>query len=108
MKNLIRFISSKKLMLIVAIIVLSVIYIGITHEDAPETNASKASEKYFTCITIEQGDTLWDIAEEYKTEEYASTQDYIDEILSINNLNTANIVSGTNLLIPYYEVKNYQ
>lgn len=108
MKDLMRFISSKKIIIIAAIIVLSVIYIGITHKDAPETSASRASEKYFTCITVEPGDTLWDIAEEYKTEEYASTQDYIDEVLAINNLNTANIVSGTSLLIPYYEVKTYE
>lgn len=108
MRDLISFISSKKIIIIAAIIVLSVIYIGITHKEAPETNASRASEKYFTCITVEPGDTLWDIAEEYKTEEYASTQDYIDEVLAINNLNTANIVSGTSLLIPYYEVKTYE
>ncbi len=108
MKDLIRFISSKKIIIIAAIVVLSVIYIGITHKEAPGTSASRASEKYFTCITVEPGDTLWDIAEEYKTEEYASTQDYIDEVLAINNLNTANIVSGTSLLIPYYEVKTYE
>lgn len=108
MKDLIRFISSKKIIIIAAIVVLSVIYIGISHKEAPGTSASRASEKYFTCITVEPGDTLWDIAEEYKTEEYASTQDYIDEVLSINNLNTANIVSGTSLLIPYYEVKTYE
>ncbi len=108
MKDLMRFISSKKIIIIAAIIVLSVIYIGITHKETPGTSASRASEKYFTCITVEPGDTLWDIAEEYKTEEYASTQDYIDEVLAINNLNTANIVSGTSLLIPYYEVKTYE
>ena len=34
-----------------------------------------------------------------------STQDYIDEVVSINNLNNdSSIVAGTNLVIPYYEV----
>ena len=49
-----------------------------------------------------------DIVNEYKTEEYASTQDYIDEVLVMNNLNTDVIVDGTNLLIPYYKVIDYE
>ena len=80
----------------------------ISHKDSPATSASNASKKYYKCITIEEGDTLWDIANEYKTEEYASTQDYIDEVLAINNLNTDVIVDGTNLLIPYYKVNDYE
>lgn len=107
MNNIVRIISSKKILIIAAIIFVSLIYISVSHKESPSSNASRASQKYFTCITVEEGDTLWDIAEEYKTEEYSSTQEYVDELLSINNLNTATIVTGTNLLVPYYEVKNY-
>lgn len=107
MKNLVRFISTRKVFIIAGIIIITFLYILISHKDSPATSASNASTKYYKCITIEEGDTLWDIANEYKTEEYASTQDYIDEVLSINNLNTDVIVDGTNLLVPYYQVNNY-
>lgn len=108
MKNVVRFISTKKIFIIAGIILVTVLYILISHKDSPATSASNASKKYYKCITIEEGDTLWDIANEYKTEEYASTQDYIDEVLAINNLNTDVIVDGTNLLIPYYKVNDYE
>ena len=88
MKNVVRFISTKKIFIIAGIILVTVLYILISHKDSPATSASNASKKYYKCITIEEGDTLWDIANEYKTEEYASTQDYIDEVLVMNNLNT--------------------
>ena len=104
MKNVVRFISTKKIFIIAGIILVTVLYILISHKDSPATSASNASKKYYKCITIEEGDTLWDIANEYKTEEYASTQDYIDEVLVMNNLNTDVIVDGTNLLIPYYKI----
>lgn len=108
MKNVVRFISTKKIFIIAGIILVTVLYILISHKDSPATSASNASKKYYKCITIEEGDTLWDIANEYKTEEYASTQAYIDEVLAMNNLNTDVIVDGTNLLIPYYKVNDYE
>ena len=107
MNKLLNFISRKKITIIVAIIVLSVIYLGVTNKDASEADATNASTKYYTCISVESGDSLWNIADEYMTDEYSSTQEYIDEVVSINNLtNASSITAGTNLLIPYYEVTN--
>ena len=97
MNNVVRFISTKKIFIIAGIILVTVLYILISHRDSPATNASNASKKYYKCITIEEGDTLWD-----------STQAYIDEVLAMNNLNTDVIVDGTNLLIPYYKVNDYE
>ena len=107
MNKLLNFISRKKITIIVAIIVLSVIYLGVTNKDASEADATTASTKYYTSISVESGDSLWNIADEYMTDEYSSTQEYIDEVVSINNLtNASSITAGTNLLIPYYEVTN--
>ena len=58
--------------------------------------------KYYTCIDIEQGDTMWDIASEYITDEYEDYNEYISEIMSINKLSTENIRSGGKLCVPYY------
>ncbi len=105
MNRLFNFISNKKVTIIAAIIIAAVLYVSITHMDASEADATNASTKYYTCISVESGDSLWDIAQKYMTDEYTSTQDYIDEVVSINNLNNdSSIVVGTNLVIPYYEV----
>ena len=36
--------------------------------------------KYYKSIQIHSGDTLWNIAEEYITEDYESVNDYITEV----------------------------
>lgn len=55
--------------------------------------------------TIEQGDSLWSIAEEYVDyDHYDDIRDYVDEVISINDLNDKNsITAGCNLVIPYYK-----
>lgn len=64
--------------------------------------AATSRDKYFTSIMIESGDTLWSIANENMTEEYASVQDYIDEVKTINNLHEDYITAGCYIVIPYY------
>lgn len=72
------------------------------HEDHTNT-------KYFTTVQIESGDTLWEIAQEYISPEYASTQDYIDEVKSINHISEDDITTGCYITVPYYSesVKEY-
>lgn len=60
------------------------------------------SYKYYTSVRVEYGDTLWGIASNYRTEEYHSLQDYIDEIKALNGLQSDMIRSGQFLIIPYY------
>lgn len=105
MKNLFNFISDRKIPLIVAIIVAAILYVSVSHIGTAEADATNASTKYYTCIEVESGDSLWSIAEEHITEEYSSVQEYVDEVVQINNLtNESSITAGTNLLIPYYRV----
>lgn len=59
--------------------------------------------KCYKSIVLEYGDTLWGIATEYKGIYYESTQDYIDEVMSINHLTTDKIHAGQYLAVPYYE-----
>lgn len=58
--------------------------------------------KYYTSIRVDGGDTLWEIAEEYRTEEYEDINSYIDEVKKINHLSTSKITDGMYLCIPYY------
>ena len=58
-------------------------------------------QKYYKSITIEQGDSLWSIAQEYRTEDYDNTQEYIDELMQINGLTSETIHEGQHLIIVY-------
>ena len=71
--------------------------------------AGDISYKYFTSIEVAYGDTLWSIAEEYKDlEYYDSNQEYVDEVVRMNNLSSTQITAGQCLIIPYYSTEFVQ
>lgn len=81
------------------IVILSVLFIfSNTHT----VKAGNNNHKYFTHILIEENDTIWDIAEQYMTSEYASTNAYIYEVEQINHIDADKIVAGCYIMIPYY------
>lgn len=64
--------------------------------DGPETY------KYFTEVRVASGMTLWDIARQYISPEYASIHDYIREVKEVNSIYTDEIYYGQSLMVPYY------
>lgn len=60
--------------------------------------------KYYTSVTVENGETLWDIADEYVDyDHYKSKNSYIAEVQSINHLDeNCSITAGQILVLPYY------
>lgn len=70
------------------------------------SNASSGF-KYYTQVTVEAGENLWDIAEEYIDYDYYKDKNsYISEVRSINHLDTdGNIVAGQSLILPYYSAE---
>lgn len=60
--------------------------------------------KYYTGVTVEVGESLWDLAEEYMdSTHYSNCESYIDEVCSINHLADENaITAGQLLILPYY------
>ncbi len=74
------------------------------------TNATETSEevyyKYYTQIEIEKGDSLWSIAQKYKTNgNHKSTNDYIEEVIEINQLSSTNIQAGQCIIVPYFDLE---
>jgi nucleoid-associated protein YgaU len=67
-------------------------------------NGNDMKFKYYTAITVQSGDTLWSIADDYiDYSEYKNKEAYIAEVKSINRLDdTADIISGQKLTVPYY------
>lgn len=84
---------------LVAVIVVAALRARYSTDDAIATET-----KLYTMYTIEQGDSLWSIAEEHVDyDHYDDIRDYVDEVVSINDLdNKNNITAGCNLVIPYY------
>lgn len=70
-------------------------------------NAAEGTEdveyKYYTTVTVEKGDTLWDLAlENYSEKYYDSVDDYIEEVKAINGLKSDTIHEGAKLVIVYF------
>jgi nucleoid-associated protein YgaU len=67
-------------------------------------NASAENEKtmyrYYTSITVQSDDTLWDIANRYAYNE--KSQSYVSNIKKINNMSDSTIYSGQDIIIYYY------
>lgn len=61
--------------------------------------------KYYTSIMVQQGDSLWSIADVYITSEYHDKDDYINEVKKLNHLNSNDIHAGEYLMIPYYSAE---
>ena len=65
--------------------------------------------KYYTSITAESGESLWDIADDYMDGHYDSKENYIAEVRSINHLGEdETIIAGRTLIVPYYSSEYVQ
>lgn len=66
--------------------------------------------KYYTSITVENGETLWSIADRYiDYDHYKDKNAYIAEIENINHLdNGETILAGRLLIVPYYSMEYVQ
>lgn len=70
-------------------------------------DAGEVSLKYYTGVTIESGDNLWKIADDYiDYARYKNKEAYIKEVCSINRLtDSSEIYAGQRLIVPYYSVE---
>lgn len=78
------------------------VFYGGSFADVHSSEAS-VSHKYYKSIEIKSGDTLWNIAEMYVTEEYDSVDAYVRELKDINGLHTDDIQDSQYLMVAYYE-----
>ena len=60
--------------------------------------------KYYTSVTVETGETLWSLADQYIDYDYYKDKNrYIAEVQSINHLDDAcTLMAGQTLIVPYY------
>lgn len=90
------------LMTVCLIVTCSVALYGF-RSDAKD-HSTQQTYKYYKSITIDNGDTLWSIAQQYMdSEHYDSVSDYVEEVKSMNALTDDVIHYGEYLVIPYYD-----
>lgn len=63
---------------------------------------SRPYNKYYTSVRVEEGDTVWSIADRYIADSQVSKRDYVDEICRLNSLTDGNVRSGDYIVVSYY------
>lgn len=86
-------------LLLIGILLTANLFIGKENK----VSANSSSYRYYKSIQIQNGDTIWSIAEESITPEYESVQDYVDDILNFNNMINDKIYAGEYIVVPYYK-----
>lgn len=68
------------------------------------SNSVNNVEKQYKSILIDEGDTLWNIAQEHNNQTLSciSNSEYIEDIMSINNISGDNITAGNYIIVPIY------
>ena len=68
-----------------------------------EEQKSSPYHKYYTSIQIQDGDSLWSIAETYRTHSGKSAAEYVCDLKEMNSLSEDTIHAGHYLTIYYYD-----
>ena len=97
-------VRDERIVLGATLVLAAVLVIGffLTGSIRTEAAPSEILSKYYTSIQIEQGDTLWGIADRYMTDEYKDRDAYIREICEMNRISEDEIHAGQYLTVPYY------
>lgn len=94
----------KQLLVLAALmifVVAAAIFTGIKVQ--ADSSDKVQRDKVYTEVTVDHGDSLWDIATAHITEEYYSVNDYIDEIMELNSIYDAKTIHyGQHIIVPYY------
>ena len=96
--------SRKRLarVMIIALLIAAVFVIVSSSQNSARADESDQAHKRYTSININPGDTLWGIAGTYADGHYSTIQEYIDEVMFINHLDSDLINADEYLLVPYY------
>lgn len=97
----------RMILMLVAIFVITIgsVAFGSVFSSAKNSATDLPQHKYYKSITIEKGDSLWSIAEEYCADTCESTREYVDELKQLNQLSSDTIHTGQHLIVAYYDAE---
>lgn len=94
----------KYILTVLTIVVVLFVISGAINSNAGSMENQKY--KYYAKIVIQEGDTLWSIADEYRDPSMNTRASYISEVKSINHIKDADqITAGKILIVPYYSTE---
>lgn len=88
----------------IAIVLLLIVTLCVKLSSNP--NRAKASESgsyIYTSIEVEEGDSLWSIAEDNINNYTGTLSQYVEEIACVNQLSDDTIEAGSTLIIPIFQ-----
>ena len=59
-------------------------------------------KRYYTSVQLHKGDSLWDLAEQYRVGSGYSRTEYVEELKRMNGLKSEQIHSGEYLTVVYF------
>lgn len=94
----------QKAIIFITLVIIAVITVSVCLFSSVKAQAAPAdvTYKFYTSVEIQSGDTLWNIASDYYTDDYEDFASYIEEICEINHISCDEIHAGQYLTIPYY------
>lgn len=90
----------------VSCFMLLILVIAVTGHNMLTTLAEEESVNgipYYSSIEIQEGDSLWKIADRYRKGSRMTTQEYIKQLRRMNGLEGDTIHTGAHLTIVYYK-----
>lgn len=78
-------------------------FFGKTLVMAQEEEKHDPMTRYYTTVEVEEGDSLWKIAERYNKNSGMDTRVYVRELKAMNRLSCDRIDAGDCLLVMYFE-----
>ncbi|MEG0804926.1 MAG: LysM peptidoglycan-binding domain-containing protein [Lachnospiraceae bacterium] len=88
---------------ITIVLVLALLTISQFFHKTCQVKASGTEVCYYTTIQVQEGDTLWSIANDYITGEDTTFDSFLEAIIQVNRLQEDLIYAGDYLTIPYYQ-----
>lgn len=77
----------------VAVIVFASVFLGRTMLTSM-AKEEKAATRYYKSVEIQEGDSLWSLAKEYREGGSLSAKEYVEELKKMNNLREDTIHTG--------------
>lgn len=59
-------------------------------------------KRYYTSVQLRQGDSLWNLAEQYRKGSGYSRREYVEELKRMNGLKSEQLHSGEYLTVVYF------